>query len=151
MGATLNVVTPRSPVPGPDSQQAQPRLPGLPLSRARDQQVSRGSLRAPGGAQQMGCRRISDRHVAMLSAVSQGLTRLEKYWRLNEHRPKDPRGSGPWQAHPPRHGGTRALLELGVGGEAPPDDVGCVILGSQPWAAFEDEIDEEKLDAGIEP
>lgn len=53
-------------------------------------------------------------------------------------------------AYPARHGGAGAFLELGVRGEALPDDVGSIVLGSQPRAAFEDKIDEEKLDSGVE-
>lgn len=58
-----------------------------------------------------------------------------------------PRGR---RLQPARGGGAGALLELGVRGEALPDDVGGVVLGSQPRAAFEDEVDEEELDSGVE-
>lgn len=53
-------------------------------------------------------------------------------------------------AHPAGRGGSGALLQLRVCGEALPDDVGGVVLGAQPRAAFEDEIDEEKLDPSVE-
>ena len=53
-------------------------------------------------------------------------------------------------AYPARRGGAGALLELGVRGEALPNDVRSVVLGSQPRAAFEDKIDKEKLDSGVE-
>lgn len=53
-------------------------------------------------------------------------------------------------AYPAGHGGTGALFELGVRGQAPPDDIGGVVFGSQSWAAFEDKVDEEKLDPGVE-
>lgn len=67
---------------------------------------------------------------------------------MNTKRGCGPRGR---RAHPAGDGGSAgALFELGVGGEALPDDVGRVVLGTQPWAAFEDEVDEEKLDSGIE-
>ena len=42
------------------------------------------------------------------------------------------------------------ILELGVGGQAGPDDVGRVVLGPQLGTALVEEVDDEELNASVQ-
>lgn len=45
--------------------------------------------------------------------------------------------------------GPAALLQLQIGGQAGPDDVGGVVAPPQPGTAPEDEVDDEELDTCV--